>query len=192
MAVVERLSFVSSAKFANAIYRLRLVIDPSLLGLLGRYLDRSVEVSLSTPQQVLPFTRSEVEPVQTVATERLESHREIVSFEVSNRSSEEEVVYGFGLVVEETEDEILFVDFGISGAIEVDHVIARVDLLADDSVISAYESACRDANREPTWADLITAVGVEWARSAASNEPLVLRTSHVRSLFPSEGGIGEA
>lgn len=194
MAMVERLSFVSSPKFVNAIFRLRLVIDPSLLGLLGTYLDRQVEVSLSTPQQVLPFARSEseVEQSRPVATERPKSHREIVSFEVEARSTSEKVVYGFGLVVEETPDEILVSDFGVSAAIQAEHVIARVDLLADDSVISAYEQSCRESARTPTWADLITALGVEWARSAAANEPLVLREHHVRSLLDPEGGVGGA
>lgn len=190
MAAVERLSFVSSPKFVHAIYRLRIVVDPSLLGAIAAYLEREVEVSLSTPQQVLPFVRSEPKPAEAdpAGTEE----REIVSFEVAARSSAEQVVYGFGEVLDETPDEILVSDFGVEAAVQVEHIVARVPLLASSAVLETYEVGCRAVGRSATWADLITALGVDWATSAESGEPLQLRDDHVRSVLGADGEAGGA
>jgi len=199
MATVERLSFVAAPKFVAAVFRLRVVVEPSVLAVLACWLDRRVEVALSTPQQVLPFLRADETASETEASETEASETtsdpdlvEVVSFEVASKSSDEQVVYGFGVVVDETPDEILVSDFGVECAVSVEYIVARVPIVAPAAIRSTYLVGANALGRTPTWADLLPAIGTEWANSAETGEPLRLRDTHIRPALGLAGVAGES
>lgn len=205
MATVERLSFVSAPKFVAAVFSLRIVVEPSILATLGGWLERQVEVSFSIPQQVLPFVHPDTSgsgPTGEAELNREDKPEdepevdpdlvEILSFEVPAESSDEQVVYGFGVVLDETPDEIRVADFGVEAAVSVEHVVARVRLVAPSPICETYRVGALALGRTPTWADLIPALGVEWATSAETGEPLRLRDTHVRPALGLDGAVGDA
>jgi len=184
ISTVERVSYVAAPKFALAVFQIRMAIEPSLLGVLAEYLSRIVEVSFATPQQVLPFVRrseesADPDPVESGDASPAPSPEiEVVTFEASEQDGR--VIYGFGQVLDSTEDEILVSDFGVEAAVASEHIVSRFSLVAPKAVQETYSVRARALGRTPSWADLIPAIGTDWSRSAESGEPLRLRDDHVR------------
>lgn len=197
MGSVERISYVAVPKFAHALFQIKIVIDASLLGVVADYLEREVEVSLSTPQQVLPFVSADDDinaiddfsagssSPDPMAVAHPESElREVVSYEVPPSTSDEQAVYGFGLVESENADEIVIRDFDVVCGMDPVHIVSRFPIHVPPAVLRTYQVRCGAIGRIPSWADLIPALGeqINWA-SSKSNMALNLADTHVRAAL---------
>ena len=176
MATVVRLSFIAAPKAVVAQYQIAMVVESSLLAVLAHHLGRQVEVSLATSQQVLPFASSP--PVAAAHPYEVL----VLSFE-TEASGAEQVVYGFGAVVDQDDEGYQIDDFGVEVYVDRSCVIACVPIIVPKGVQRTYEVRSKALGRTPTWRELIPAIGMQWAESAESGEPIQLRDGHVRAVL---------